>query len=76
MKSFKFLRKGEVKWKSFGGHYHPLRAISSSYISYVMLMLSTEFQYREELPPQDDGRTSQEWYEIFVKELKRRDASI
>ena len=70
MKSFKFLNNNQIKWKSFGGLYHPLHSLSSGYI---MRMISVyEFKFREELPPQDDGRTSQEWYKIFKDELKRR----
>ena len=74
MKTFKFLNKNEITWRSYSGTLHPLRTLHYIYLKTLLDAYKTSFT--DKLPTQPGNRTNQEWYNILKEELNRRHENI
>ena len=72
MIDFKFLTKNEIRWKSYGGQSHPLSSLHTLYLIRLMRVMKCN----EDYPPHNEGRTKEQWYNIFKEELDRRNETI
>ena len=62
--------QNNIRWRTAGGLNHPLHTISTSHIRNIMNCLCGTGNMR--IPDVYEGRTRNEWYEIFHNELRRR----